>query len=135
MLGECFVKMICVVEVLLELFCHRLDEIASANIVLLHFWGRLTTFGMDQFHKVLLQSLYQFVFGFFLLFFLFFLLLLILPGLVRLLYFLDRRSYIFAGSLDSASRAAIATHLICFSQLGRCRIHVFRLKDQLARAR
>lgn len=133
-LGECFIEMICMVEVLLELFCHRPDEIARTNVVLLHL-GCLITFRMDKLQKVLLQSLYQLVFGFFILLFFLFLLLLLLPGLVRLLYFLDRGSYIFAGPLDSSSRTAIATHLLCSSKLGRCGIHVFRLKDQLARAR
>ena len=113
-LGECFIEMICMVEVLLELFCHRPDEVARTNVVLLHL-GRLVTFRMDQLQKVLLQSLYQLVFGFFILLFFLFFLLLLLPGLVRLLYFLDRGSYIFAGPLYSASRTAITTHLLCSS--------------------
>ena len=134
MLGECFIELICMVEVLLELFCHCPDEVARTNVVLLHL-GRLITLRMDQLQKMLLQGLYQLVFGFFLLLFFLFFLLILLPGLVRLLYFLFRGSSIFAGPLHSASRTAIGTHLLCSSKLGRCGIHVFRLKDQLACAR
>ena len=120
--------MICMVKIFLEFLGHCPDKIPRTQIILLHLRCLLLlSFRVDKFQKMHLQSLNQFIFGFFFLFDLFLLLVLVV-GLFCYLQFLYRRM-IISGDINFSFRTR--TVILTRSKLlAWSRINVLGLEDQ-----